>query len=420
MLSALIIFVPFVACLFWILIHAMMAPKTGSFWAVALFLLNLAVYLLVDSCYSWAGSSTQLIASFSQAAQFAGPCIIPLLMILIGKLSNRSHSRSIYMIWLIMPAALLTSGLSLYIIVGHDAVAAFIGEYNNSGHLAAKAFKGSPVYYYYLWDILAYNAVIALELLSLAIYMLNKTFKRRFSIKHLWSFLFHGGRIAPMELLFAIVPLGAILLPLKAFVNKPWINSHQGLMMVGAVLEVALVFLFSWIALFSSAELISLREMFNSFRYNYRPGEKKDTAETEQRHIESHTGYIPHRLASDIFASSKVFAEDDSLRARFQHLMQDEHLFLYPSLTLNDVALRLRSNKAYISKMVNTTYNIGFPELLNTLRVDYAQQYILNHRGARQDEIAKACGFLSASSFNNTFKHITGMTPKVWLASFSR
>ena len=34
-----------------------------------------------------------------------------------------------------------------------------------------------------------------------------------------------------------------------------------------------------------------------------------------------------------------------------------------------------------------------------------------------QEEIAKACGFLSASSFNSTFKRITGYTPKVWAAS---
>jgi light-regulated signal transduction histidine kinase (bacteriophytochrome) len=68
--------------------------------------------------------------------------------------------------------------------------------------------------------------------------------------------------------------------------------------------------------------------------------------------------------------------------------MQEEQLFLQPSLSLGDVAEKLNTNKTYVSKMVNNTYNLGFPELLNTLRIDYAQQYILNHRGAKQDEIA--------------------------------
>ena len=111
---------------------------------------------------------------------------------------------------------------------------------------------------------------------------------------------------------------------------------------------------------------------------------------------------------------------DDSLLAKFQNLMLNEQLFLQPSLTLGDVAERMHTNKTYVSKMVNNTYNLGFPELLNTLRVDYAEQYLLNHRDAKQEEVALACGFLSASSFNNIFKKITGVTPKVWLVSTDR
>ena len=96
--------------------------------------------------------------------------------------------------------------------------------------------------------------------------------------------------------------------------------------------------------------------------------------------------------------------------------MQNERLFLKPGLTLGEVAGRLGTNKTYLSKMVNQTYKVGFPEMLNILRVDYAQHYIRKHADASQEEIAKACGFLSASSFNSTFKRITGFTPKVWTA----
>jgi YesN/AraC family two-component response regulator len=58
---------------------------------------------------------------------------------------------------------------------------------------------------------------------------------------------------------------------------------------------------------------------------------------------------------------------------------------------------------------------MSFPEFLNTLRIDYAKQYIKNHPNAKQEEIARSCGFLSASSFNNIFRKITGMTPKTWV-----
>jgi AraC-like DNA-binding protein len=108
---------------------------------------------------------------------------------------------------------------------------------------------------------------------------------------------------------------------------------------------------------------------------------------------------------------------DDSLLTRFQTLILNDQLFLQPSLSLADVAEKLHTNKTYVSKMVNNAYNMSFPELLNILRIDYAEQYILNHPDAKQAEIAQVCGFLSASSFNNMFKKVTGLTPKMWLAT---
>ena len=97
--------------------------------------------------------------------------------------------------------------------------------------------------------------------------------------------------------------------------------------------------------------------------------------------------------------------------------MKEKQLFLKPGLSLDDVATELETNRTYVSKMVNNAYNMGFPELLNILRVDYAQHYIILHSEEKQESIASACGFFSASSFNNTFKRITGMTPKMWAAT---
>ena len=109
--------------------------------------------------------------------------------------------------------------------------------------------------------------------------------------------------------------------------------------------------------------------------------------------------------------------EEGSLLAQFRSLMVDKKVFLRPKLTLDEVADELHSNKTYVSKMVNNTYGVSFPELVNTLRVDYAEQYILSHREAKQSEVALNSGFLSASAFNTVFKKVTGVTPKVWMAS---
>ena len=111
---------------------------------------------------------------------------------------------------------------------------------------------------------------------------------------------------------------------------------------------------------------------------------------------------------------------EDDILGRFQRLMRDEMLFLKPGLSLEDVAEKLDTNKFYISKMVNNTFNMGFPEVVNILRIDYAEQYIINNPDAKQSEIATKCGFLSASTFNTIFKKVTGMTPKMWVAARDR
>ena len=99
--------------------------------------------------------------------------------------------------------------------------------------------------------------------------------------------------------------------------------------------------------------------------------------------------------------------------------MMDKKVFLQPKLSLDDVAEELHSNKTYVSKMVNNTYNMSFSDYINTLRIDYAEQYLLHNRNAKQSDIAAACGFPDASAFNNVFKKITGVTPKIWLATKS-
>ena len=112
-------------------------------------------------------------------------------------------------------------------------------------------------------------------------------------------------------------------------------------------------------------------------------------------------------------------ADEDSLRIRFEDLIVTEQLFLKQGIRISDIAAMLETNRTYISRLVNNTYNMSFSDYINTLRIDYAEQYLLHHRDARQSDLAAACGFPNASAFNNVFKKITGVTPKKWLATKS-
>jgi AraC-like DNA-binding protein len=164
------------------------------------------------------------------------------------------------------------------------------------------------------------------------------------------------------------------------------------------------IFFLGLFALFGAREYITAQDLSTLIRFS-------SSRESQPKLADEGELAVTPSISAALFGNARNW-EDGSLVTRFQHLMQDEELFLQPGLTLGDVATRLDSNKTYISKMVNQTYGVGFPELLNIMRVDYAELYI--RKDASQEEIAKASGFLSASSFNSTFKRITGYTPKVW------
>ena len=242
-----------------------------------------------------------------------------------------------------------------------------------------------------------------------------------------------------MTLVFFIVLIIClkVLLHSNVFLNsRVWYYSF-------ACLQSVYYFPFGFFALFGTEKYITLRDTQTLMRFNYKPETRSDFAEEV---ISDMSGYLQGEALTRVLSrlgtqrgaapvkdpggkpgtapplSSVVLNvisrsyDERSLEARFRHLMQDERLFLQPGLTLNDVAERLNTNKTYVSKMVNRTTHLGFPEVLNIMRVDYAQRYIRSHPNASQEEIAKACGFQSASTFNGTFKRITGFTPKVWAA----
>ena len=191
----------------------------------------------------------------------------------------------------------------------------------------------------------------------------------------------------------------------KITLFKDFTDTHLGFtILINFLLSISFLFYF-FPTLFSVNKTISMKQFGHAFLYNYGKKSKtevveaiinelvEEAEEAALRRIQDKIGAslsdeelkeMPQNLASTLFTAVSDSWEEDSLMSRFQHLMIDEQLFLQAGLTLQDVADKLNSNKTYISKLVNNTYNLGFPELINILRVDYAEQYIMSHRDAIQ------------------------------------
>ena len=79
-------------------------------------------------------------------------------------------------------------------------------------------------------------------------------------------------------------------------------------------------------------------------------------------------------------------------------------------ITLKEVAKSLGYNEKYLSRLINQSSGLGFPNLVAMLKIDEAG-YLLRTTNRTVSDIAIACGFGSECSFYRTFREIIGCTP---------
>lgn len=96
-------------------------------------------------------------------------------------------------------------------------------------------------------------------------------------------------------------------------------------------------------------------------------------------------------------------------------LMHEEKLFLNPRLTLSDVAIRVGTNRTYLSQYINQTYSVSFLDYINNLRLEHAISLLGTH-GRTIADVAEQSGFSSLVTFRRYFKSRYGCTPGEYIS----
>ncbi len=419
-------------CAFWMLVHSFLASRLDAY----------KLFMALMCSVFFAAGGDVLMASITQSETLGhlvvlscAPSIIPFTWLYFVKLERPFKPGPIDFIWLVFPIALATAGITLVSLNGLSATDMLLERIHSRIMLFPDASYVGSEKTFYIWTVVVFRAVLVFESIVLVLYCLNLIRKKHFKFSDWIGFLFKGHKIRVLEIQMTLSLLVLLGFFVKVFLHVPFYRIHPVATVLLVFVMSAILFFFGLFALFGSKESISMDDVRSALRFNYsRESQSRVSEEVVMDMVEnlqgqSLTHVISHMvmqnegeekpaagspsLTSALFGNNQSW-DEGTLVYRFQHLMQDELLFLRQGLTLQDVAERLDSNKTYISKMVNQTYGIGFPEVLNIMRVDYAQQYMNTHAEAAQEDIAKASGFQSASSFNSTFKRITGYTPKVW------
>ena len=107
----------------------------------------------------------------------------------------------------------------------------------------------------------------------------------------------------------------------------------------------------------------------------------------------------------------------DKIMDAFKQHMEKELGFLNPSLTIEEIARILNTNRTYVSKLVNLYYGMTFRDYVNLKRIEFAKQLMTDEPDASLDYISAKSGFQSSTQFIRKFREIEGLTPTVWKAT---
>ena len=132
------------------------------------------------------------------------------------------------------------------------------------------------------------------------------------------------------------------------------------------------------------------------------------------------TGAGSHREAEERAAGTRLTEENkQALIKTIQNIMEKEKIYLKEDISLNKLAIRLKTNSTYLSMVINDHFDQSFTDFLNQYRVKEARR-ILSEKESRKytmEYIARQVGFSSRSTFNRAFKKYTGITPSFFLRS---
>ena len=123
---------------------------------------------------------------------------------------------------------------------------------------------------------------------------------------------------------------------------------------------------------------------------------------------------MPRRGTGQKYAKSGLSRQQlRKYKACLEQIMQTQHAYLQPELTLPKLAMTIGCSVNHLSQVINSGFGMSFFDYLNRYRIDHAKGLLsgFNGHGNAVLNIAFTVGFNSNSAFYSAFKKRIGMTP---------
>ncbi len=380
MIQTLFASLPFLVCLFWLILFAIEyrganpAKRLLTYFLLVCTILyfshavyfhrQVALYSLIESIYA-----------------FCSLAVYPLYYLYIQKLTN-SKPLTLKNYWVLLPSVIISQmAIFFYALMTEGERILFSEQYffNQEGpdHLASFAEKGQMI------RIAVMKIIFLIQLIPVSYYGYKKLISFRDEVSNFYADI-ENKTLSPIRkllvlfILFALFSAAANQLGRDFFLHEPWL-----------VIIPSLIF---------STMLFAV----------------------------SFFGFKQHFTANDFHAETDGAKREESLlgtgpsfellKEKLHDLMEVKELFRKKDLHIADVALQTGSNRTYISNYINKELHLSFTDYINQYRISYAQSLMRDPDNTHSlMQISELSGFANEVTFYRNFKKATGTTPNNWL-----
>ena len=362
-----------------------------------------AVFFFIDSVLIHA--STEYYGWFSVVClsgvrQLLGPLLLPTLLLFVKSMRRAQVFSWTTGFWF-LPAVMLGSVCFVLVpLMGLENASVYFQQCTSVD--GPTGMYATDIVYraHYLFSNNVYSILMLVEMLYLVGYLLHLMYHTGYSVRNVLKILRTSGSVPIVNLLAPVLVIFLIVTGVRLGVGRGFLLGHLAFAATCNICMAFLILTVNFLALFANRSPVTLRMLRSPLsmadsgkKYHY-------SAEGEGRKDMPIEGM-----------SALSYAE---LVDGFKALVMVERIYLEPALTIEDVAVRLHSNRTYVSCMLSKEFGMNFRDYLASLRIEHAKKFMKERPSATQQEVAMSSGFASASAFNKKFRQVEGVSPRQW------
>lgn len=398
-------------CLFWMFSYLVFSERTAiNKKAENLFFIFSLFFLF--SAFANPSAGCRLMLHFTIFAQTTSLLITPFILLYTGSFQPLYKKTALLVLCFIIPAVHLVTGIQTVYIAGYwDALDVMRDIYAQSS-LSFGFSDNRALFIFYLCVTYVFKSYLVVEFLCFSIFFASAVINGSVRPREVLGYLFSHKKSTSFSIQYTLLFPIILITVLSLIKCGGFCYCSLTCMFVVTVLFVVLFSIMAVAGLGDAGSMKTFAESRKALKLG----------SNVQHDSSSLSGSVAPIAATGDFQMKglyRVEAENDSglydeIIGLFDQKVVNEHMFLKQGLALTEVADALRVDRDVLADCIVDRYGMSFLNYVNKLRVEFAQQYILQNEGATQKDIAYSCGFTSASAFNTAFSKVTGVTPKIW------